>query len=218
MDNILAIKRELVARVRECRREKGLSQQKLAECSGVSFGSVKRFERFGEISLVSLLRLAMALNCAKDFAGLFREDLPAASIPAVQPRESALFTNKKIRKVFCEGDWWFCLTDIITTVTGSRRPRHYLLDIRRRDHALARLWPRLTRLLPLSTSQGQRELLCITALGFFRLVQSMPNKQAEIWRLWLAQTGREHFRKSKASELSADLSAELHRLSQPVWS
>ena len=72
MDNILTIKRELVARVRECRRKKGLSQQRLAEQSGVSFGSVKRFERFGEISLVSLLRLAIALNCESDFAHLFQ--------------------------------------------------------------------------------------------------------------------------------------------------
>ena len=73
MDAISTIKQQLVERVRARRREKGLSQQALAGISGVSFGSVKRFERFGEISLSSLLRLAMALNCENDFAYLFWE-------------------------------------------------------------------------------------------------------------------------------------------------
>ncbi|MDR1453334.1 MAG: helix-turn-helix transcriptional regulator [Candidatus Margulisbacteria bacterium] len=76
MDNILTIKRELVDRVRARRKEQKISQQKLAERSGVSFGSVKRFERFGEISLVSLLKVAQALGCESDFAYLFKEKQP----------------------------------------------------------------------------------------------------------------------------------------------
>ena len=35
-------------------------QPKLASRSGVSLGSLKRFERFGQISLESLLKLALA--------------------------------------------------------------------------------------------------------------------------------------------------------------
>ena len=72
MDTILTIKRELVDRVRSRRKEQRISQQRLAEQSGVSFGSVKRFERFGEISLSSLLRIAQVLQCEADFAGLFQ--------------------------------------------------------------------------------------------------------------------------------------------------
>jgi len=73
MDSVLTIKRSLVTRVQARRKEQRLSQQALAKRSGVSFGSIKRFERFGEISLASLLRLAQTLGCEKDFDYLFQE-------------------------------------------------------------------------------------------------------------------------------------------------
>jgi transcriptional regulator with XRE-family HTH domain len=45
MDNILSIKKSLVERVKQRRKERKLSQQTLADRSLVSFGSVQRFER-----------------------------------------------------------------------------------------------------------------------------------------------------------------------------
>ena len=39
--------------------------------SGVSFGSVKRFERTGQISLLSLTKLSTALGCADEIRHLF---------------------------------------------------------------------------------------------------------------------------------------------------
>jgi hypothetical protein len=63
--------------------------------------------------------------------------------------------------------------------------------MRRRDHSLARLWPGLTKLLPLDTPQGRHDLLCVSTPGFFRLVQSMPSQRLESWRLWLMQTAYE---------------------------
>ncbi|GBR73929.1 hypothetical protein NO1_1193 [Candidatus Termititenax aidoneus] len=81
--------------------------------------------------------------------------------------------------------------------------------MRHRDPSLARLWPDLTKLLPLDTTQGVRDLLCVNTLGFFRLVQSMPNKQVESWRLWLAQTAYEQMRfvedPMRAVQLAKDL-------------
>lgn len=61
----------LVERVKAHRKRHKISQQKLAERSGVSFGSIKRFETSGEISLVSLLKIAQVLNCLEDFQQLF---------------------------------------------------------------------------------------------------------------------------------------------------
>ncbi len=48
-----------------------LSQQGLAERAGVSLGSLKRFERTGEIAFVSLLRLADVLEATAEFQQLF---------------------------------------------------------------------------------------------------------------------------------------------------
>lgn len=61
----------IAARMRERRKERKLSQIQLSERSDVSLGSLKRFERTGEISLSSLIKLAFALGCENDFDSLF---------------------------------------------------------------------------------------------------------------------------------------------------
>lgn len=47
--------------------------QALADKSGVSYGSIKRFESIGEISLTSLLKIAIVLDCTDEFEQLFTE-------------------------------------------------------------------------------------------------------------------------------------------------
>ena len=71
MANILNIKQGLAQRVRIRRREVRISQLELAERSGVSLGSIKRFEGIGEISLINLLRIAVVLGYEADFDQLF---------------------------------------------------------------------------------------------------------------------------------------------------
>ena len=222
MDNILTIMRSLAERAKARRKEQKLSQQSLAKRSGVSFGSIKRFERLGEISLKSLLRIALALDMTGDFDKLFSENISrfSSSVPAIssQPNRLSIFKDKNIRMVFHNNDWWFCLADIVTVLLRSRRPRHYLLDLRRRDHSLAQLWPTLVNLLPLNTPQGKHDLLCINTLGFFRLVQSMPNKQVEHWRLWLAQTAYERICEMESNKKeAARFIDEISKTIPPVW-
>ncbi len=52
------------------RKALGYTQPELAERSGVSLGSLKRFERTGQISLESLLKLALVLECLEGFEGV----------------------------------------------------------------------------------------------------------------------------------------------------
>ena len=53
---------KLAQRVRNIRKRRSISQEKLASMSGVSYGSIKRFETTGMISLLSLTKIAMALD------------------------------------------------------------------------------------------------------------------------------------------------------------
>ncbi|WP_258098872.1 helix-turn-helix domain-containing protein [Marinoscillum pacificum] len=62
---------DIATKVRDLRKIKKLSQEELAEKSGVSFGSIKRFESTGKISLESLLKVAFALDSLGDFEKLF---------------------------------------------------------------------------------------------------------------------------------------------------
>lgn len=64
---------KIAKRVRDIRKRRSISQKRLAEMSGVSYGSVKRFETTGQISLVSLTKLAMALDIAEDLRNVFTQ-------------------------------------------------------------------------------------------------------------------------------------------------
>ena len=55
------------------RVEKKLTQNCLASSSGVSLGSLKRFESSGRISLESLLKLALVLECLEEFENVCKE-------------------------------------------------------------------------------------------------------------------------------------------------
>lgn len=52
------------------RKELDWTQQDLAEKSGVSYGSIKRFERSGQISFESLLKIVEVLNRLTEFETL----------------------------------------------------------------------------------------------------------------------------------------------------
>ena len=66
------VQRELAARARARRLELNITQAELAERSGVSLGSLRRFETTGEVSLRAFLELAFILGELKEFSALFR--------------------------------------------------------------------------------------------------------------------------------------------------
>ena len=57
------------------RKELKITQRELAERSGVSYASIRRFESTGEISLSSLVSLANAIGLLADFNKLFATTL-----------------------------------------------------------------------------------------------------------------------------------------------
>lgn len=67
------INKDLAKRVAKLRKRRKLSQQNLALKSGVSFGSVKRFEQTGDISLQSLTKIAIALEVEGELECLFSQ-------------------------------------------------------------------------------------------------------------------------------------------------
>ena len=77
------VRRDLARRLRAIRLDKGWKQATLAERSGVSLGSLRRFERSGKISLESLLALASTLNRLGDFDTVF-ERPPARTMAELE--------------------------------------------------------------------------------------------------------------------------------------
>jgi transcriptional regulator with XRE-family HTH domain len=64
---------KIARRHRALRKRLNLSQQEMAERSGVSLGSLKRFERSGKVSLESLLKLVHLLGRLGDFDNVLKE-------------------------------------------------------------------------------------------------------------------------------------------------
>ncbi len=63
---------DLVERFRMRRKELGITQRELSVRSGVSFGSIRRFEEKGDISLSSLIKIGHAIDSLQDFNELFK--------------------------------------------------------------------------------------------------------------------------------------------------
>lgn len=61
----------LAQRLSRIRKRRKLSQQELSEKSNVSYGSIKRFETSGQISLISLTKICVALDCVDEIRNLF---------------------------------------------------------------------------------------------------------------------------------------------------
>ena len=79
--------REIAQRHKVLRKQAGFSQSELAKRSGVSLGSLKRFETTGQISLESLLLLADVLHRLDDFEAVLK---PVENLKAIEK----LFSDK----------------------------------------------------------------------------------------------------------------------------
>ena len=62
---------DLALSVRNVCKRRSITQQQLSYMSGVSYGSIKRFETSGEISLYSLVRITRALDIIDEIDNLF---------------------------------------------------------------------------------------------------------------------------------------------------
>ena len=82
------VEEQLASRLRALRLAENWKQATLAERSGVSLGSLRRFETTGQISLQNLLKLAWALGRLEDLTKLF-EPLKVTSLRELEAREDA---------------------------------------------------------------------------------------------------------------------------------
>jgi transcriptional regulator with XRE-family HTH domain len=79
----------IAGRFRDRRLAMNLTQRELAARSGVTWSSLKRFEREGLIALDSLLNLALVLDCLDDFDKLAVE---SKTISAARSLDAVLAT------------------------------------------------------------------------------------------------------------------------------
>lgn len=104
------------------------------------------------------------------------------------------FENKKIRTEWNEQeeDWYFSLVDVVAVLTDTANPTDYLKKMRKRDVELGTyLGTNCPQVEMIGQNGLKRKVLAGNTKAVLRLIQSIPSKKAEPFKIWLAQVGSE---------------------------
>ena len=124
-----------------------------------------------------------------------------------------LFESQEIRSAWNEDEeaWYFSVVDVVGVLTESANPTDYLKKMRKRDEQLASYLGTNCPQIEMATSSGKkRKMLAGNAEQILRIVQSIPSKKAEPFKLWLAQVGSERIDEIIDSELTLDRALETY--------
>ena len=88
------IAQQLAQRLRAERLDRNWKQETLAEHSGVSLPTVRRYERTGRTTVHNLLRLCHALGRLDEFDGLLKPP-PAVSLAELEARSESTRPKRK---------------------------------------------------------------------------------------------------------------------------
>jgi DNA-damage-inducible protein D len=102
-----------------------------------------------------------------------------------------VFRNKRIRRIWHNDEWFFSIVDVVGILSESKDPKGYLKDMRRRDLEIHKGWGQIATPLPIQTGGGIQTVNCSNKQEIFRIIQSIPSKKAEPFKLWLAKVGSE---------------------------
>ena len=118
-----------------------------------------------------------------------------------------LFQGQQVRYIWDEEkeQYFFSVVDVIQVLTDSTTPRRYWSDLKRKLQAEgSEVYEKIIQ-LKLPASDGKMRLTDVaTVEQLFRLIQSVPSKKAEPFKLWLAEVARERFEQLQDPELSIE--------------
>ena len=118
-----------------------------------------------------------------------------------------LFEDQKIRTAWDEEkeEWYFSIVDVVSVLTESADGRKYWNKLKQRMIKEGNELVTNCHQLKLIASDGKRRLTDVaTTEELLRIIQSIPSKKAEPFKLWLAQVGRERIEETLDPELIAN--------------
>ena len=121
-----------------------------------------------------------------------------------------LFENQPVRTAWNEEEeeWYFSVVDVIGVLTDqpdSRRAAKYWSVLKIRIKRESSELTTICSQLKLKSSDGKRYNTDVANTEqLLRIIQSIPSKKAEPFKLWLAQVGRERIEETLDPELIAE--------------
>jgi hypothetical protein len=123
-----------------------------------------------------------------------------------------VFQDKKIRRIWHNSEWWFSVIDIIEVLTESTRARKYWSDLKvKLIEEGFELSDKIGQLKMLASDGKTYSTDCATTKNIFRIIQSIPSKKAEPFKLWLAKVGYERVQEIENPELAQKRMKELYK-------
>jgi len=116
-----------------------------------------------------------------------------------------LFENNKVRVQWNKKDenWYFSIIDVVAVLTNSPNPRKYWSVLKTRLKAEGSQLATNCSQLKMQSSDGKFYLTDVAETEqLLRLIQSIPSKKAEPFKMWLAKIGRERIEETQDPELT----------------
>jgi len=118
-----------------------------------------------------------------------------------------LFEDKKVRVQWVEEEekWYFSIVDVMEVLTESLTPRRYWSDLKiKLKEEGFELYDKIVQLKLVSSDGKKYETDCADTELVLRLVQSIPSKKAEPFKVWLAKVGNDRINETYDPELAFD--------------
>lgn len=128
--------------------------------------------------------------------------------------EIKLFEGNQIRSVWDseKEEWYFSIIDILGVLTESDNPRKYWSVLKTRlkqeGNELATICSQLKLKSPKDGKMYKTDVADMQ--GIFRIIQSVPSKKAEPFKMWLAEVGKERIDEIIDPELTIDRALETY--------
>ncbi len=124
-----------------------------------------------------------------------------------------VFEGKNIRRIWHNNEWYFSVIDVVEVLTDSANPRNYWHMLKKRElESGVELSTICVQLKLLSTDGKNYETDCANTEALFRIIQSVPSKKAEPFKLWLAKTGYERIQEIENPELGQNRIKQYYEL------
>lgn len=125
-----------------------------------------------------------------------------------------VFEDKKIRRIFHNGEWYFSIIDVVEVLTGSPNARRYWSNLKIQlsdNEGFVQLYPKTVQ-LKLESSDGKKYLTdTANTETLFRIIQSIPSPKAEPFKQWLAKVGYERVQEIEDPELATKRTREIYK-------
>ncbi|MGE0793039.1 MAG: Bro-N domain-containing protein [Candidatus Woesearchaeota archaeon] len=123
-----------------------------------------------------------------------------------------VFQDKSIRRIWYNDEWYFSVIDIVEVLTESVDPKDYWYRIKKREFEEGIELSTICRQLKLESSDGKKYLTdCANTKSLFRIIQSIPSKKAEPFKIWLAKVGYERIQEIENPELAQKRMKEIYK-------